>query len=155
APGPWPRRLWPQAARPSLAGAIPPRRSRRSATPTGSRTCPPVAGRRSSSSRGSRFPELRPWMTGSQNGRRAFLAGNWKMHKTNAEAAEFLEAFLPAAAARTDIEIFLCAPFTALRTLIELTGSSEVRVAAQNMHEAPAGAFTGEVSAPMLTELRV
>jgi triosephosphate isomerase len=93
-------------------------------------------------------------MTGS-DGRRPFVAGNWKMHKTNAEAAEFLEAFLPAAAGRPDAEIFLCAPFTALRTAVELTETSAVRVAAQNMHEAPAGAFTGEVSAPMLAELRV
>ena len=93
-------------------------------------------------------------MTGS-DGRRPFVAGNWKMHKTNAEAAEFLEAFLPAAAGRPDAEIFLCAPFTALRTAVELTETSAVRVAAQNMHEAPSGPFTGEVSAPMLNELGI
>jgi triosephosphate isomerase len=91
----------------------------------------------------------------ASDGRRPFVAGNWKMHKTNAEAAEFLETFLQAATVPTDVEIFLCAPFTALRTVVELTETNAVRVAAQNMHEAPEGAFTGEVSAPMLTELGV
>lgn len=87
--------------------------------------------------------------------RRPLVAGNWKMHKTNVEAAEFLDVFLPEAGRRSDVEIALCVPFTALRTVVELTEASEVRVAAQNMHEAPAGAFTGEISAPMLTELNV
>src|SRR3954454_16142540 len=87
--------------------------------------------------------------------RTPLVAGNWKMHKTNAEAAAFLDDFLPDAGARPDVEVAICAPFTALRTVAERTAGSAVITAAQNMHEAPAGAFTGEVSAPMLVEIGV
>jgi triosephosphate isomerase (TIM) len=87
--------------------------------------------------------------------RTPFIAGNWKMHKTNAEAAAFLDDFLPEAGGRPDVDVAICAPFTALRTVAERTAGGPVITAAQNMHEAPAGAFTGEVSAPMLAELGV
>jgi triosephosphate isomerase (TIM) len=91
-------------------------------------------------------------MTGS---RTPLVAGNWKMHKTNAEAAAFFDEFLPAAGGRPDVEVAICAPFTALRTVAERTAGGPVITAAQNMHEAPAGAFTGEISAPMLVEIGV
>jgi triosephosphate isomerase (TIM) len=91
-------------------------------------------------------------MTGE---RRALIAANWKMNKTNAEAAAFLDAFLPDAGERDDVEVVICPPFTALRTAVERTADTAVIVAAQNMHEQNSGAFTGEVSAPMLTELGV
>jgi triosephosphate isomerase len=87
--------------------------------------------------------------------RRPVVAANWKMNKTNAEAAAFLDKFLPDAGGRADVEVVLCPPFTALRTAVERTAGSAVRVAAQNMHEADSGAYTGEVSAPMLVELGV
>jgi triosephosphate isomerase len=87
--------------------------------------------------------------------RRPLIAGNWKMNKTNAEAAAFLEAFLPDAGGRPDVEVAICPPFTALRTVAERTAGSAVIVGAQNMHEQESGAFTGEVSAPMLRELGV
>jgi triosephosphate isomerase (TIM) len=87
--------------------------------------------------------------------RRSFIAANWKMNKTNAEAAAFLDSFLPEAGGRPDVDVVICAAFTSLRTVVELTASSAVRVAAQNVHEAGSGAFTGEVSLPMLLELGV
>jgi triosephosphate isomerase len=67
-----------------------------------------------------------------------------------------MREFLPNAGALTgDVEVVICPPYTALRTVTELTRDSGVLVGAQNMHEEDAGAFTGEVSAPMLLELGV
>ena len=86
--------------------------------------------------------------------RTPLIAGNWKMHKTRGEAEEFVRALLPkVSAARADVGI--CAPFTALSALVEETRGTGVGIYAQNMHEEPEGAFTGEVSAPMLTDLDV
>ncbi len=86
--------------------------------------------------------------------RRPVIAANWKMNKTNAEAAAFCADFtareLPPA---TDVVI--CPPYTALRTVVDGVIGSAVRVAAQNMHDEDSGAFTGEISAPMLLELGV
>jgi triosephosphate isomerase len=76
------------------------------------------------------------------------------MHKTVAEAAEFVDTLLPRIAA-TQSDVVLCAPFTALTAVVERRYGTAVKVAAQNMHEEDAGAFTGEVSAPMLVELDV
>jgi triosephosphate isomerase len=86
--------------------------------------------------------------------RTPYLAANWKMHKTVAEAAEFVDALLPQIAA-TQSDVVICAPFTALSAVVERRYGTAVRVAAQNMHEEGSGAFTGEVSAPMLVELDV
>jgi triosephosphate isomerase len=83
--------------------------------------------------------------------RRPYIAANWKMHKTAAEAAEFVAALLPRVeGARA--EVVICPPYLALREVAARCRGSAVRVAAQNMHEAEAGAFTGEVSAAMLAE---
>jgi triosephosphate isomerase len=86
--------------------------------------------------------------------RRPLLAANWKMNKTNAEAAAFCRDFaerdLPPAA-----DVIICPPYTALRTVVDGLSGSPATVGAQNMHEADSGAFTGEVSAPMLLELGV
>jgi len=81
--------------------------------------------------------------------RTPLIAGNWKMHKTRAEARAFLEAVRP----RDGVDAAVCAPFTALAACLDAAG--RVAVFAQNMHEAPNGAFTGEVSAPMLVEIGV
>ncbi|MEX2448232.1 MAG: triose-phosphate isomerase [Solirubrobacterales bacterium] len=86
--------------------------------------------------------------------RTPYVAANWKMHKTVAEAAEFVDALLPRIAA-TQHDVVVCPPFTALSEVVERSRGSAVRVAAQNMHEEDSGAFTGEVSAPMLAELDV
>ena len=89
-----------------------------------------------------------------ENGRTPLLAANWKMHKTVAEAARFVDALLPRIAA-TEHDVVICPSFLALREVVERSRGSAVRVAAQNMHEAEEGPFTGEVSAPMLVEAEV
>jgi len=86
--------------------------------------------------------------------RTPYIAANWKMHKTVAEAAGFVDALLPRIAA-TQHDVVLCPPYLALREVVDRSRGSAVRVAAQNMHEEEAGAFTGEVSAPMLLEIEV
>ena len=86
--------------------------------------------------------------------RTPYIAANWKMHKTAAEAGEFVDALLPRIAA-TQSDVVICAPFTALTAVVERRYGTAVKVAAQNMHEEAAGAFTGEVSAAMLVELDV
>jgi triosephosphate isomerase (TIM) len=86
--------------------------------------------------------------------RSAYLAANWKMHKTTEEAARFLGEFLPHISESAP-EVVICPPFTSLTAVVELCFESPVRVAAQNMHEADEGAFTGEVSPPMLLDLGV
>jgi len=86
--------------------------------------------------------------------RTPILAANWKMHKTIEETERFLAAFLPRAP-DSGPEVVLCPPFSSLKTTVERCVQSRASVAAQNMHEQPEGAFTGEVSAPMLLELGV
>jgi len=86
--------------------------------------------------------------------RTRYIAANWKMHKTVAEAAEFVDALLPRIAA-TQSDVVLCPPFTALNEVVQRRYGTAVKVAAQNMHEEESGAFTGEVSAAMLVELDV
>ncbi|HWM55505.1 MAG TPA: triose-phosphate isomerase [Solirubrobacterales bacterium] len=86
--------------------------------------------------------------------RRPYIAANWKMHKTVAEAGEFVDALLPQIAA-TQSDVVICPPFTALTAVVERRYGTAVKVAAQNMHEEGSGAFTGEISAPMLVELDV
>jgi triosephosphate isomerase len=82
------------------------------------------------------------------------LAANWKMHKTIEETERFLAEFLPRAPG-SGPEVIVCPPFLSLKAAVEHCAESRVRVAAQNMHEGPEGAFTGEVSAPMLLEIGV
>jgi triosephosphate isomerase len=76
------------------------------------------------------------------------------MNKTVAEAAEFVDALLPRIAA-TQSDVVICPSFLALSEVVERRRGTAVKVAAQNMHEEASGAFTGEVSAPMLAELDV
>ncbi|MCW2988002.1 MAG: Triosephosphate isomerase [Solirubrobacterales bacterium] len=86
--------------------------------------------------------------------RTPYIAANWKMNKTVAEAAEFVDALLPRIAA-TQCDVVICPSFIALSEVVERRRGTAVRVAAQNMHEEEWGAFTGEVSAPMLVEIDV
>jgi triosephosphate isomerase (TIM) len=87
--------------------------------------------------------------------RRPLVAANWKMHKTVAEARDFLDLFVGGIGHLGDIDLVVCPPYTALAASVEHVRRSRVLVAAQNMHEADHGAFTGEVGAPMLLELGV
>jgi triosephosphate isomerase (TIM) len=82
------------------------------------------------------------------------VAGNWKMHKTIEETERFLAEFLTTVP-ESGPEVVICPPFLSLKTAVEHCAQSRARVAAQNMHEEAEGAFTGEVSAPMLLELGV
>jgi triosephosphate isomerase (TIM) len=87
--------------------------------------------------------------------RTPFIAGNWKMHKTVAEAEAYIAALLPRVAAVDGVEIVVCPPFLALQALVDSARGSQVGIYAQTMHESDQGAFTGEVSAPMLAEIDV
>jgi triosephosphate isomerase len=87
--------------------------------------------------------------------RTPLIAGNWKMYKTEAEAEEYIQALLPRVAAVSGVDVALCVPFTDLRAMVDSARGSRVEVYAQNMHHEPEGAFTGEISAPMLAELDV
>ena len=87
--------------------------------------------------------------------RTPFIAGNWKMNKSVAEAEQFIAAFLPRVAAVQGVDIVVCPPFLALQALVDSARGSQVAIYAQTMHEADSGAFTGEVSAPMLSEIDV
>jgi triosephosphate isomerase len=83
------------------------------------------------------------------------IAGNWKMHKTEAQAEDYIQGLLPRVSSVSGVDIALCVPFTALRAMVESARGSRVEIYAQNMHHEPEGAFTGEVSASMLSELDV
>ena len=88
--------------------------------------------------------------------RKIVIAGNWKMHKTQAESREFLQGFLPLLKEESEQrELVLCAPFTALTTLSTNLHGSRVRVGAQNIHWEDIGAYTGEISGLMLSEIGV
>jgi triosephosphate isomerase len=85
--------------------------------------------------------------------RTPLIAGNWKMHKTVADAEDFIQALLPRVSTADHADVAICPPFTALTPMIDSTRGSRVQVFAQNMHQAESGAFTGEISAGMLAEL--
>src|ERR671931_665967 len=87
--------------------------------------------------------------------RTPLIAGNWKMHKTVAEAVAFVASLRPWVSTADGVDVGVCVPFTDLQAVVDSTRGSRVEVYAQNMHQAPSGAFTGEVSAPMLVELDV
>jgi triosephosphate isomerase len=89
------------------------------------------------------------------DGRTPYVAGNWKMYKTIAETRAYVQKLLGQLPLGDGVAVGLCVPFTALAAAAEAVGDSGIKVLAQNMHQAPEGAFTGEVSAPMLTELGV
>jgi triosephosphate isomerase (TIM) len=77
------------------------------------------------------------------------------MYKTEEQAEEYIQALLPRVAAVDGVEVAICVPFTDLRAMVDSARGSRVEVYAQNMHYEPEGAYTGEISAPMLSELDV
>ena len=87
--------------------------------------------------------------------RTPLIAGNWKMHKTVPEAEAYIQGLLPRVSTADGVDVAVCAPFTALQALVDSVRGSRVEVYAQNMHQAPQGAFTGEISAAMLTDVDV
>ncbi|MBC5788515.1 triose-phosphate isomerase [Clostridium facile] len=86
--------------------------------------------------------------------RQAIIAGNWKMNKNRAEAKELIEAMKPLVA-DANCGVVICVPFTNLETAMELTEGTNIKVGAENVHFEKSGAFTGEISADMLTEMGV
>lgn len=91
----------------------------------------------------------------AKSSRTPLVAGNWKMYKTEAQAEEYIQALLPRVASVSGVDVAICVPFTDLRAMVDSARGSRVEVYAQNMHAEPEGAFTGEISAPMLSELDV
>ncbi|MBV5262219.1 triose-phosphate isomerase [Synechococcus moorigangaii CMS01] len=88
--------------------------------------------------------------------RKIIIAGNWKMYKTQTESLEFLKALLPKIAdGHEEREVVLCTPFTDLGLMSKSLHGTRVRLGAQNIHWADEGAFTGEISGAMLTEMGV
>ena len=87
--------------------------------------------------------------------RTPLIAGNWKMYKTEEQAEEYIQALLPRVSSVDGVDVAICVPFTDLRAMVDSARGSRVEVYAQNMHQAPEGPYTGEVSAAMLEELDV
>jgi triosephosphate isomerase (TIM) len=89
--------------------------------------------------------------------RRPAIAGNWKMWGTRAQAADYCARLLELLPdeGRRPADVGICAPFTSLDVCVERLGESGVAVYAENMHQRESGAYTGEVSAAMLTEIGV
>ncbi len=85
--------------------------------------------------------------------RTPIIAGNWKMHKTVAEAVALAEEVRDAVADFSGVDVVLCPPFTALEALQQTLKGSNVGLGAQNMYFEQQGAFTGEISPLMLQEL--
>ncbi|HEX9350617.1 MAG TPA: triose-phosphate isomerase [Gaiellaceae bacterium] len=83
------------------------------------------------------------------------IAGNWKMYKGPAETAEFCVDLKRRLDDLDAVDVAVCPPFTSLAVAVQILAGTEIAVAAQNVHWEREGAFTGEVSAPMLRELGV
>ena len=88
----------------------------------------------------------------SQTKRRRVIAGNWKMYKTTAETRAFFSAFAPLVAGAKQCDIVIAPPFTAISSAVEATRGTNIAISGQNVFWEKEGAFTGEVSAPMLLE---
>ena len=84
--------------------------------------------------------------------RKPIIAGHWKMHKTIAEALEFVNE-VKDRVNNDKVEAVICAPFTLLKDLKQATKGTNIKIGAQNMHFEEKGAFTGEISPLMLKEL--
>jgi len=78
------------------------------------------------------------------------IAGNWKMYKSAAQTVDFFERFKPLVEQSNHCEVVIAPPFPALAAAVEVTRGSKIRIGAQNLHWEPEGAFTGEVSGPMV-----
>ena len=83
--------------------------------------------------------------------RRTVIAGNWKMNFTPAEATAFINEIKPMVAGKDNCDIIFCAPFVTIAAAQEAAKGSNIKIGAENVHFAEKGAYTGEVSAKMLT----
>ncbi|MEX0993421.1 MAG: triose-phosphate isomerase [Solirubrobacterales bacterium] len=96
-------------------------------------------------------------MPDSRRPRRSLVAGNWKMNDPGAAGyvADLAGRLGNRSRNAQEADVWVCPPFTALADAVSAAGNSGIEIAAQNMHAEHSGAFTGEVSAPMLTALGV
>ncbi len=85
--------------------------------------------------------------------RRKFIAGNWKMNKTNQEARELVEGLVKELSGIDSVDIVVCPPFTALSDVKGVIDGSNIALGAQNMYFEEKGAFTGEISPLMLKDV--
>ena len=85
--------------------------------------------------------------------RTPIIAGNWKMHNTISEAKSLAQEVCDAVAGMTNVDVVLCPTFTALAPLAEIVAGTSVGLGAQNMYWETQGAYTGEISPPMVAEL--
>src|SRR5829696_2402627 len=92
-------------------------------------------------------------MSDSGSRRRPIVAGNWKMNTTIEEGLALVDDLLPLIDTESAVDRVVCPPFVSLHPISGRLRRSEIKVGAQNVHEEPKGAFTGEVSAPMLVGL--
>ena len=87
--------------------------------------------------------------------RRTVIAGNWKMNFTPAEATAFINEVKPLVAGKDACDIVFCAPYVTIAAAQKAAEGSNIHIGAENVHFADHGAYTGEVSARMLTECGV
>ncbi|HYO81193.1 MAG TPA: triose-phosphate isomerase [Bryobacteraceae bacterium] len=82
--------------------------------------------------------------------RTPLMAGNWKMYKTASETTAFFEAFNPLVANVADRDIVICPTFVNLPAAVAATQGTRIGIGGQNLYWTKEGAFTGEISGPML-----
>ena len=87
--------------------------------------------------------------------RKKIVAGNWKMHKNAAQTEELLNELIAKIPAETDAQVIVAPTFVNLASAVNQLKSTAIGVSAQNMHQAESGAYTGEISADMLTNVGV
>ena len=87
--------------------------------------------------------------------RKKLIAGNWKMNKTSADAVALARELVVSVGKQSDVDVVVCPPFTAIESVGRTLEGSNVKLGAQNMHFEANGAFTGEISAPMLRAIFV
>lgn len=87
--------------------------------------------------------------------RRTVIAGNWKMNFTPAEATAFINEVKPLVEGKNNCDIIFCAPYVTIAAAMEAAKGSNIKIGAENVHFAPKGAYTGEVSAEMLKAIGV
>jgi len=85
--------------------------------------------------------------------RKTVIAGNWKMNFTPSETKKFIADLLPNIKDYDGCDIVLCVPFVDITTAVEAVKGTNVKIGAQNVHYKESGAYTGEISAPMLKEI--
>ena len=85
--------------------------------------------------------------------RKPMIAGNWKLHKTLAESSDLVAELIPSVANNQNVDIVVAPVYTALSKVAETLAGSNIKLAAQNCYPEPQGAFTGEVSPPLLKDV--